>query len=373
MNRTVYLDNAATSWPKPETVIRAALEAMRSPLGNPGRSASFAALDAAMTVYRTRALLAGLFGTLPERAVFTLNTTHALNLALSGLAALLPTGKRTVVTDVFAHNSVLRPLRALERSGAIKLYVCPGGRDPREYIDAGVGMGVFSAKSNVTGELFDVSSIGGALRDNGSFFVCDAAQAAGSVPLDMRSMKIDALCLPGHKGLMGPTGTGALLLGEGCPLFEPLMSGGSGNASMSPLMPREAPERYEAGTLNTVGIAALLAGLEFVRETGAENIGAHERLLSDTLGRLVESDGRVRLFSAQNGVVLLNREGVPSHELESRLSSLGICSRSGFHCAPLAHSYLNTGADGALRLSFGPFNTTSDAEAAARAVLGELG
>ena len=246
MKGTVYLDNAATSWPKPAAVPAAALAAIRSPLGNPGRSANFAALGAAQTVFETREDLASLFGALPERVVFTLNTTHALNLAVFGLAGLVSPPKKTVLTDVFAHNSVLRPLYALSRRGAIKLIICPGGKDPRDYIDPSVGLGVFSAKSNVTGEIFDTAAIGAALKDAGAFFVCDGAQAAGSVNIDIKKMKLDALCVPGHKGLFGLTGTGALILGENCPEFEPLMSGGSGNASLSPLMPPEPPERWWA-------------------------------------------------------------------------------------------------------------------------------
>lgn len=368
---TVYLDNAATSWPKPPEVLRAAEAAITEPAGNPGRSAHEAALEAAAAVFDAREELGALFGAAPQRVIFTHNATHALNLAITGLAGHLKT-KRTVLTDVWQHNSVLRPLFRLRDRGVVDLRFADPDR-VENALDDSVGMGVFSAKSNVTGRMFDIKGISAALKSAGAYFVCDGSQAAGSETLNIGDLGITALCVPGHKGLMGLTGTGAMILSDSCPLFEPLLSGGTGNYSKSPLMPPEPPERYEAGTLNVVGIAALAQGVRFVSGVGVEAIGDRERSLGAYTAELLRLVPGVTVYSAENGIVLLNKSGVPSGDLEAALARSGVCARSGFHCAPLAHDALHTGEHGALRLSFGWFNSHTDVHAAVQAVASARG
>ena len=368
----IYLDNAATSYPKPPRVLRAAQKALLAPLGNPGRSTHRAALRASELVLEARQAVAELFGAETERVIFTYNTTYALNLAIFGIAALLCAPKNTVVTDRYQHNSVLRPLYALEQAGKIRLRFC----DPRRLeqgMDSSVGLGVFSARSNVTGESFPLKKIGQTLHRGGALFLCDGAQAAGSRRLILTEEEIDLLCVPSHKGLLGITGAAALVLSEACPLPVPLIAGGSGSASQSPSMPDFLPDRLEAGTPALCAIAAMGEGARFVKEAGEETLGQREEALGELLHSLLRADPSITLYSPprNGGIVLCNLRGVSPHELATRLDDRGICARSGFHCAPLLHEDLKTGADGALRFSFGPFNTPAHAYAAAR-VLSEL-
>ncbi len=365
----IYLDNAATSYPKPPSVIRAAESALRRPLGNPGRSTHKAALASAQLVLSSREAVAELFGADSERVIFTLNTTHALNLAIFGAAALLSPTKNTVLTDHNQHNSVLRPLYALESAGKIRLRFC----NPRRLADAmdeTVGLGVFSARSNVTGESFPLRAIGALLRQGGALHLCDAAQAAGSRRIRLEEDGIDLLCIPGHKGLLGIPGAGALLMSRSCPLIPPLISGGSGSASLSPQMPDFLPDRLEAGTPALSAIAAMGAGASFVKEAGEEALGERERSLGALLHSLLSQLPHLTLYSPPDngGIVLCNVKHRSPHEAASLLDGEGICVRSGFHCAPLIHKALGTGPDGALRFSFGPFNTPAHAYAAARAL-----
>lgn len=363
----IYLDNAATSYPKPPSVIRAAENTLRLPLGNPGRSTHRAALAASEIVFNARRELATLFGADTERVIFTLNTTYALNLAIFGASSLLSYPKNTVVTDHFQHNSVLRPLYALEAAGKIRLRFCHPQR-LAQAMDETVGLGVFSARSNVTGERFPLKTIASLLHRNHALFICDGAQEAGTTKLSLTENGMDMLCVPGHKGLLGIAGAGALVLGDSCPPLTPLISGGSGSASLSKQMPDFFPDRLEAGTPGLCAIAAMGAGARYVRERGEEALGEKEGSLGALLYRLLEPMKHITLYSSlhNGGIVLCNVKHRSPHEIATLLDTRGICVRSGFHCAPLIHKALGTGPDGALRLSFGPFNTPAHAYAAAR-------
>lgn len=365
----IYLDNAATSYPKPAAVHRAVKQAMEIPLGNPGRSVHAAAMTAAQILLDTRTVLGELFGASEERVIFTHNTSHALNLAIFGLCRGFSPEKNVVVTDPFQHNSVLRPLYALEREGRIRLRFCPPGK-PEAALDSAVALGVFSAQSNTTGEVFPLASMARSLHRAGALFLCDGAQGAGHLPLSLEQ-GMDLLCIPGHKGLLGITGAGALLLSPRCPPLVPLFFGGTGSAGQSPQMPDLLPDRLEVGTPALISLAAMGAGARYVQELGIGAIGEHLRSLTALFQREIAADPSLILYSPADaaGIVLLNRRGQSPHLLAEALDRRGICVRSGFHCAPLAHEYLATGEDGALRFSFGPFNTPAQAIAAARALM----
>ncbi len=366
----IYLDNAATSYPKPPQVQAVLKHFAKQPLGNPGRSTHGPAMAAAELLLNTRRALGTMFDTAEERVIFTLNTSHALNLGIFGLCLGLSANKNTVLTDEYQHNSVLRPLYALEREGKIRLRFCPPG-DPEAALDDRVALGVFSAVSNVTGEAFHVRRIGSALHRAGALFLCDGAQGAGRCSLSMEADGMDLLCVPAHKGLMGVMGAGALLLSSRCPPLTPLLWGGTGSAGLSREMPDLLPDRLEVGTPPLLAVAAWEAGLSFVAQRGIETIAAHEDRLCALFRSTLSHEPGLQVYSPldSGGILLVNRKGHSPHRLAAALDELGICVRSGFHCAPLAHKRLGTGEDGALRFSFGPFNTPAQAVAAAHTLM----
>jgi cysteine desulfurase / selenocysteine lyase len=375
----IYLDNAATTFPKPEAVYRAMDSFMRTAAANPGRSGHGMALQADVVVARARQALARLLNApAPERIVWTANCTEALNLALKGL---LRPGD-TVVTTALEHNAVARPLRALERQRGIRLVrvPCPGGVPDLdallEAVRPGTRLVVMVHVSNVSGAALPVAEVGERCRQVGARFLVDAAQSAGSLPLDVRAMGIDLLAVPGHKGLFGPPGTGALYVGEGVEL-EPLKEGGTGSASERDEQPAELPQRYESGTLNSVGIAGLGAGVEWLLETGREAVRRRETALTERLWNgLAELPG-VTLYGppadgrddARGAAMSLNLEGWdPTDAAQVLDESFGIQCRPGLHCAPWAHRSLGTFPAGTLRLSPGYFNTEEEMDAAVGAV-----
>lgn len=377
----VYLDHAATSFPKPERVLRAMEAFARASGVNPGRGGHRRALEAEGMIDETRGLLARLFRfSRPERVIFTLNATDALNMAIKGL---LKPGDH-VITSVLEHNSVLRPLSRLEREGVITVTRIGAGSDHR--IDPVDVMRAFTPAtrlvaltqvSNVTGTIQPVGEVGKIVRARNAVFLVDAAQGAGVVPLDMQADSIDLLAFAGHKSLLGPTGTGGLLVGERVEL-SPWREGGTGGDSESLVQPSCYPHVLEGGTSNVFGIAGLREGVRILLERGVETVLAHERkLLSEFLGALKNSGnfhwyGADRVISecggeGRVGLVCFNLPGYAPAELAAILDSqFDIAVRAGLHCAPGAHRHMGTSPMGAVRVSVGIETTEADVVSAAQ-------
>ena len=371
----IYLDSAATSLHKPPQVARAVAEAIGS-FGNPARGAHAAALAADRAVYETRRELAALLGCpRPDHVIFTCNATEALNIAIYGL---LRPGDRAVSTDL-EHNSVLRPLYDLQAKG-MELAFAPAdarGRLDYEALDRlilpGTRAVICTHASNLTGNALDLPRIAGLAHSRGALLVVDAAQTAGILPLDMEAMGIDVLCFTGHKGLMGPQGTGGLCLRPGVEL-RPFKRGGSGVHSYDPGQPGEYPTRLEAGTLNAHGLAGLRAALGFLRQTGRQRLYELEHARTLAFYEAVRGLEGVTVYGdfsqpLRAGIVSLNIRGLDSARAADLLASeFDIAVRAGAHCAPRMHRALGTEETGAVRFSFSPFTTPEETAAAAEAV-----
>lgn len=371
----IYLDNAATTLHKPPQVMDAVVRAMTA-MGNAARGAHGGALEAARTVYNTRVKLARLFGCpRPDHVIFTANSTEALNIAISGL---IRPGDHVITTDC-EHNSVLRPLYRLEEGGAA-LDVVPAdrlGRVAYEDLEAllrpDTRAVVCTHASNLTGNVLDIARIGEMARRRGALLIVDASQTAGALPIDMEAMGIDVLCFTGHKGLMGPQGTGGLCVRPGVEI-EPWKVGGSGVHSYDRRQPREYPTRLEAGTLNGHGIAGLSAALDFLREVGLEAIEAKEHALMDRFYQAVSAMDGVTVYgdfsqARRSAIVSLNIRDYDSAAVSDELSeTYGVATRPGAHCAPRMHQALGTTDRGAVRFSFSWFNTQEEVDEAIRAV-----
>jgi len=376
----IYLDNAATSWPKPPQVLAAMARFLTEVGANPGRSGHRLSVEAGRIVYAAREAVAELFHAPdPLRVVFGMNATEGLNLALRGL---LRPGDH-VITSSMEHNSVMRPLRALEREG-VSVTVVPcspeGFLDPQAVLSVlrpETRLVVLNHASNVTGTLLPVAEVGRALqRMGGPLLVVDAAQSGGAVPIDMQADGIDLLAFTGHKSLYGPMGTGGLIIGERVPLeeFRPLIRGGTGSRSEWEEQPDFLPDMCESGTPNAVGLAGLEAGVRWVLERGVEALRAHEvELTRRLLDGLQEIPG-VTVYGPQDArlqtaVVSLNIVGMEPSEVGMRLDEeYGIMCRVGLHCAPAAHRTIGTFPAGTVRFALGAFTTREEVDAALRAV-----
>lgn len=370
----IYLDNAATSWPKPDCVSAAMERFLREHGANPGRSGHAMSIQAGRVVFDARERVARLFRFDDPLAVaFTKNATEALNLAIQGLLA---PGDH-VITSVMEHNSVLRPLRFLEGRGvSVTRVPCAGDGtlDPDDVarsISSRTRLVVLSHASNVVGTLCPIGAIGKLAREHEVLFCVDAAQSAGACPIDMAAMNIDLLAFTGHKSLYGPQGTGGLCIGERARgRLRPLLYGGTGSASDSDTHPEFLPDCFEAGTLNAVGLAGLAAGIAFIEERGVEAIRKHEMTLAARLIAGLRELPGIRILgtadmSRRTAVVSFNLDGWSCSEVAQTLDDrFGLCCRSGLHCAPLAHRQLGTFPEGAVRFSLGLFNTEADITAA---------
>lgn len=373
----IYLDNAATSWPKPPAVVAALDEFTRLHAANPGRSGHRMAVEAERRIEDARRLLAKLVNAPdPRQIVFTLNGSDALNIAIKGV---LRAGD-TVVTSTVEHNSVNRPLGRLAKLGRITLHKI----DPQE--DLTLSPDALAKKlarparlvaltlcSNVLGAVSDAAELARAAHRAGALVLFDAAQAVGATPIDVQKMDVDLLAFPGHKALYGPMGTGALYVRPGIDL-DFFREGGTGTASESDIHPSTMPHRLEAGTPNALGLAGLAAGLRFVDETDVGAIAAHERKLAARFCARVRENPKIAVHNfrrpdASLGLVTLSLKGAAPDEVGALLDQrYRIACRPGIHCAPGAHKFLGTAPQGAVRFSFGFFNTEADVDAAVGAL-----
>ena len=371
----IYLDNAATTLHKPQQVIDAVVHAMQS-MGNCARGTHEEALDAARTVYDARVRLASLFGCpLVDHVAFTANSTEALNMAINGL---IDPGDHVISTDL-EHNSVLRPLYRLEAEHGAELSFVPADKlgnvdyaDFERLMKPNTRAVVCTNASNLTGTVLDIERIAKTAHSHGALVIVDASQTAGCWPIDMEKMGIDVLCFTGHKGLMGPQGTGGICVKEGIEI-RPFKVGGSGVQSYSRTHPAEYPTRLEAGTLNGHGIAGLGAAAKFISETGVENIHAKERSLMLRFYEGVKNIEGVTVYGDftkdKTAIVALNIWDYESGEVSYELSQgYGIATRPGAHCAPRMHKALGTAEVGAVRFSFSFYNTEEEIDEAVRAV-----
>ncbi len=373
----IYLDNAATSFPKPEAVYQTLDRFARSELANPGRAGHKMALAAERALDDCRHLLNQLFhGEAPERFIFTLNCTDALNMAFKGVLA---EGDHVITTDL-EHNSVSRPLRAMELAGRItltRLRADGGGTvhpdDFRKAITPKTRLIALTHASNVLGTIQPVAEVGRVARDHNILFLVDAAQTAGVVPIDVQASMIDLLAFPGHKSLLGPTGTGALYVGPRA-IVRAWREGGTGGDSSSETQPREFPYFLEGGTPNVLGVAGLAAGIKFIQDRDMDQIHAHEvDLLERLRQRLVEIPG-IKVYghrdtSRRVGTLSFRSEALPATELGGILDqAFEIAVRPGLHCAPYIHRSLGTFPEGTVRVSSGPFSTNDDMDQLIRAL-----
>ncbi len=373
----IYLDNAATSFPKPEAVYQALDRFARHDLANPGRAGHKMALTAERALDDARHLLNQFFhGAGPERFVFTLNCTDALNMAIKGALA---EGDHVITTDL-EHNSISRPLRKMELDGRItltRLRADGGGTlDPeavRRAVTPRTRLVALTHASNVLGTVQPIAEVGQIARAHDLLFLVDAAQTAGVVPIDVQAMQIDLLGFPGHKSLMGPTGTGALYIGPRAQL-RAWREGGTGGDSSSETQPREFPYFLEGGTPNVLGVAGLAAGLKFVMERGLDAIHRHEVALTERLWRRLEEIGGYEVFGHHDparrvGTLSFRSPSLAAAEIGGILDqAFDVAVRPGLHCAPYIHRSLGTFPEGTVRVSTGPFNTEDDIDHLVRAL-----
>jgi cysteine desulfurase family protein len=375
----IYLDNPATSWPKPPQVKESMNRFMEEVGANPGRSGHFLSIKAARIVYETREALSVLFHVEDSsRIIFTLNATESINLALKGL--LKP--QDHVITSRMEHNSVMRPLRDLEKKG-IELSVIPcfedGTLDPREVekrIQSTTRMIVLNHASNVTGTILPIREAGRIARAHNLLFLVDAAQTAGAYPIDVERDGIDLLAFTGHKSLYGPQGTGGLVIGERVKEKEmvPLKQGGTGSRSEFEEQPDFLPDQFESGTPNGVGIAGLLAGVQFVLEKGVDRIRQKESHLMHQLIGGLEEISTLKIYGPENtedriATFSFNLTGISPSDVAFRLEKeFGILCRSGLHCAPSAHHTIGTFPEGTIRFGLSVFNREADIETTIQAV-----
>lgn len=379
MPKLIYLDNAATSWPKPPGVAAAMNNFLENIGANPGRSGHHLSIESARIVYAAREAIANLFhASDPSRVIFGLNITDGINLALHGLLQL---GDH-VITSTMEHNAVMRPLNDLKDNGVeVSRVQCflDGTMDPgmiEGLIQPNTRMIVMNHASNVCGTILPIREAGSIAREHGLLYLVDTAQTAGAIPIDIHENNIDLLAFTGHKSLYGPMGTGGLVIGERVDIhrFHPLRQGGTGSRSEREIQPEFAPDRYESGTPNAVGLAGLLAALEWIENKGIQTIREHEmKLCGILLDGLAKIPG-VKLYGTRNpqqqtATIAFNLEHVEASTVGLRLDEENdICCRVGLHCAPSAHQTIGTFPDGCIRFGLGAFNTEEDVHKAIKAV-----
>ncbi len=367
----VYLDNASTTYPKPQRVYDVLATYLQTEGANPGRAGHRMAIEAGRTVEETRKLLSSFFDAeQSESVVFTYNCTDALNIGIKGC---ISPGDHVISTAI-EHNSIMRPLRSMEKSGTITLTQLPvsmdGYLDPddvRKAMTPRTRLVALSHASNVLGTVQPIKEAGRICREHGALLLVDVAQTAGILPVSMKNLEIDLLAMPGHKALFGPPGTGVLIVGKRAEISA-FREGGTGVNSEHPTHPLEMPTRLEAGTPNTIGIAGLKAGLEFIIKETPEAIASHEQALLARFIDGVEDIPGIRLFGGNKtdrrvATASLNIEGASPLRIASALDSkFNIAVRPGLHCAPYVHRQLGTAPQGTVRVSMGYFNTADDVD-----------
>jgi len=375
--QTIYFDNAATSWPKPQSVTQAITSFLDNSGGNPGRSGHRLALQAGEIVLECREQLAEMFGIKnPMQIIFTMNATMALNMAIQGVLAQ---NDHVIITS-FEHNSVARPLHYLKTNGLIDYFIWnidansqPDLNKLSNLVKTNTRMIIVNHSSNVNGQIIPLREIGRLCREKGVLFLVDAAQSAGSATIDMQTDGIDFLAIAGHKGLFGPPGTGALLIGDNIDpkILKPLYLGGTGSLSTDINQPDFLPDRFESGTPNGCGIAGLSAGLTFLQNTGLNNIIQHKELLANYFFEKTSHllDEKIIHYSNLNlpnsGISAFNLKNCDPSVIGSKLSDdYNIMCRTGLHCAPLAHQSLKTFPVGCVRFSYSYTNTINQIDIA---------
>lgn len=373
----IYFDNGATSFPKPKRVKAAVMEAFDHYGANPGRSGHKLSIATAVKVYECREAAMRLFGaSAVEDVVFTSNCTHALNIVFKGA---LRRGDHVILSDL-EHNSVLRPVHTLAQRGLVGYSVARVQEDEEHtvaeferLIRPETKMIACTHGSNVMGIRLPIAKLGALAKAYDLLFLVDAAQTAGVVDIDMQRDGIDFLCTAGHKSLYGPSGTGLLITPLGTALHT-LMEGGTGSMSAEYAQPRDMPDRLESGTVNTLGIIGLGAGISYIQEKGIETIYNHEMKLGSRIYNALSQMKHIKLYttSFQKGkhlpVISFNIDDLNSEETTELLSEKGFALRGGLHCAPLAHKKMGTLDTGAARISIGAFNTTSQADQLIKAI-----
>lgn len=365
----VYFDNAATSYPKPQSVLFAVNDAVKIYGGNPGRSGHKVSMRVSEKIFEVRKKLSDFFNTSPERVIFTLNCTHALNMAIKGVMAK----GGHIVTSSLEHNSVLRPIYKMALDGKITYSVAKVSEDKEKTLKAFKNMVTPDTKaivctfaSNVSGTLLPIKELSVFCRERGIIFIVDAAQGAGMFKIDMKD--IDILCTAGHKGLYGTTGTGLLICGGDFDI-DTIIEGGTGSNSLELIHPDFLPDRFESGTLNTVGILSLGAGLDVITKKGVENIYLYEMALCMRVYNELKRMKNISLVAEsfklyeKAPIVSFNIKDIDSSRVSGLLSERGYMLRGGFHCAPLAHKQFGTDDTGAVRFSPSHFNTTKQVNA----------
>lgn len=373
----IYLDNAATSWPKPDRVISEMTRCMKEYCANPGRGSHKLSSASGIALSKTREIIAEFFNISdPMRLCFTKNATEALNIAIHGM---LNPGDH-VITTCMEHNSVIRPLKTLERDKGIQLTILKGNRfgeiDLQELensIKTNTRLIVSTLSSNVNGIIMPVADMARISRERGIIFLLDASQGAGSIKIDVKAMNIDLMAFSGHKGLLGPQGTGGLYIGERAKI-KPLMQGGTGSKSEFLYQPDILPDMIESGTLNLPGIVGLACGVEFIKTFGAENIRIYKHMLVKRLHEGICGLKGITLYNRpeaekNSGIVAFNFDWADSSEIAYLLDKkYDIATRAGLHCAPIAHETLGTLEKGIVRISLGCFNTIQEINAVVKAI-----
>ena len=374
-----YLDNAATTFPKPVSVYREVYRCMSRYCGNPGRGSHSLSLEAARAIFECRSLIADLVGVSDlDRIIFTYNTTYALNMVIKGL---LKKGDHVIISDM-EHNAVLRPIWKLAHDGIISYDIFPSmtAKEKRSptlicakiaaLIKPNTKMVICSHASNICSATLPIKEIGEFCEKHSLLFVVDGAQSVGHYDLNVDRMNISALCFPSHKGLYGPQGCGVIALGKSI-CMDTLIEGGNGINSLDGNMPPMPPERYEAGTLATPAIAGLSEGVRSILSIPKGEISEYQKHLFDIAHSALSSIEGITVYAPRHrgSVLLFNVKGYSSEYVSQALDSFGICTRGGFHCAPLAHKTLGTLDGGAVRASFGIFNKKREIDALASALL----
>jgi len=375
----IYLDNAATSWPKPPEVIKAMADVLGHAGGNPGRSGHALSIKAARVMYDTREDIARFFNSSdPQRVIFASNATHAANIALRGL---LKSGDRVVTTSM-EHNAIMRPLRYLQKRG-VEVHVVPcrengliNAADVKKALGAKTRLVVINHASNVAGTILPIDDIAPIAHSADALLMVDAAQTAGVLPLDTAKTGIDLLAFTGHKGLLGPPGIGGLVIGDQVDTgqIEPLILGGTGSQSEREIQPEYLPDKFESGTPNIVGIAGLQAGIKWITERGIDAIRSHEMEITGILMNSLGDIAGIKLYGTLDPAL---STAILSITMDSKMVSeaglaldeeFGIMSRVGLHCAPAAHRTIGSFPEGTIRLAPGIFTSREDIYKAVHAI-----